>query len=357
MGYVELNKVTKRFDDVVAVRDLDLEVQKGEFLSILGPSGCGKTTILRMIAGLEKPTHGLIRVGGKIVNSTKESLFVPPRERNIGMVFQSYALWPHKDIWKNLVYPLQIKKLDAQVISQKISEMLKLVHMEGYGKRYPHQLSGGQQQRIAIARALIANPNVLLMDEPLSNLDAKLREEMRFEIKEIQKHTKITIIYVTHDYAEAMTMSDRVAVLFAGKIQQVDTSLRIYQRPTNESVADFVGLINLLRAKILQSYKNEVTLVLRDSTNQSPIQYTLPFEPESDQVVLAIRPEHVKITRRPTPVSGTIVRKAYGGERVDYWINIGTKEVRARLDSTQEDFEVKDSVNIEFSHIWFFSST
>jgi iron(III) transport system ATP-binding protein len=356
MSYVELREITKQFGDMTVVKNLDLVVQKGEFVSLLGPSGCGKTTILRMIAGLEQPTYGSIRIGGKVVNSTKDSIFVQARVRNIGMVFQSYALWPHMTIEKNLAYPLRIRKLNSQEIAQKIKAMLKLIHMEGYEKRYPHQLSGGQQQRISIARALIANPDVLLMDEPLSNLDAKLREDMRLEIKELQKRTQITIIYVTHDHAEAMTISDKVAIILEGKIQQFNTPPIIYQQPINELVANFVGLINLLDAKIVKKQKHTVTLCLSDFTDHPNIECSLPFEPESDHLVIAIRPEQIIFTGTITPFSGTIVKKAYGGERTDYWINIGKKEVRVRLDSSQDEFNVKDSVNIDLKQMWFFKA-
>ena len=207
MAQVILKNLTKVFDKFTAVKDFSAKVEDGKFITLLGPSGCGKTTTLRMIAGFIEPTVGEIMIGKNIVYRSKE-FFVPPENRNIGMVFQSYAVWPHMNLLDNVSYPLKIKKISKKERYAEAEQTLELVELEGMGKRYPHQLSGGEQQRVALARALIVDPYVMLLDEPLSNLDAKLREQMRFEIKELQKKTKVTIIYVTHDQAEAMAMSD-----------------------------------------------------------------------------------------------------------------------------------------------------
>ena len=215
MAEVRIEHVFKRFGAVTAVNDFDLVVKDGEFVSILGPSGCGKTTTLRMIAGFERATEGEIYIGDHCVSSSVKGSFAPPEKRDIGMVFQSYAVWPHMTVAENVGYPLKIQKVDKKEREERVQKMLELVHLGEYSKRYPHQLSGGQQQRVALARALVAQPGLLLLDEPLSNLDAKLRESMRFEILAIQKELGITVVYVTHDQGEAMAMSDRVVVMSA----------------------------------------------------------------------------------------------------------------------------------------------
>ncbi|MCR4927677.1 MAG: ABC transporter ATP-binding protein, partial [Lachnospiraceae bacterium] len=231
MAVITIDHVTKSFGKVEVLKEFTSEFADGEFITLLGPSGCGKTTMLRMLAGFERPTSGSIMINGKTMSSDKE--FVPPEKRGIGMVFQSYAVWPHMNVFKNVAYPLKIRKLAKEKIKEKVDRILEVVHLTQYATRMPSELSGGQQQRVALARALVAEPEVLLLDEPLSNLDAKLREEMRFEIKEIQKRLGINVVYVTHDQAEAMTMSDRVFVLNAGVVQQVGTPEEIYRHPVN----------------------------------------------------------------------------------------------------------------------------
>jgi iron(III) transport system ATP-binding protein len=250
MAEVRIEHVFKRFGAVTAVNDFDLVVKDGEFVSILGPSGCGKTTTLRMIAGFERATEGEIYIGDHCVSSSVKGSFAPPEKRDIGMVFQSYAVWPHMTVAENVGYPLKIQKVDKKEREERVQKMLELVHLGEYSKRYPHQLSGGQQQRVALARALVAQPGLLLLDEPLSNLDAKLRESMRFEILAIQKELGITVVYVTHDQGEAMAMSDRVVVMSAGVVQQIGAPHEIYTKPANKMVADFIGLVNLLMARL-----------------------------------------------------------------------------------------------------------
>lgn len=225
MSQVKLEHLYKRFGNVTAVGDFNLDVKDGEFISFLGPSGCGKTTTLRMIAGFERPTEGSIILGDTVVSSASEGLFMAPEKRDIGMVFQSYAVWPHMTVAENVAYPLKIQGVSKAERDRRVEEALKMVHLDQYGRRYPNQLSGGQQQRVALARALIAHPGLLLLDEPLSNLDAKLRESMRFEISTLQKELGITVIYVTHDQSEAMTMSDRIVVMNGGESSRLDALL------------------------------------------------------------------------------------------------------------------------------------
>jgi ABC-type sugar transport system ATPase subunit len=255
MAMIEIDGLSKRFGGVTAVDNLSLAVDSGEFLTLLGPSGCGKTTVLRMIAGLEIPDGGKIRIGGKTVFSAKQGLFVSPGKRGIGLVFQSYALWPHMTVRQNVAFGLEIRKVAPGEREREVAEALAYMRLDGMENRYPQQMSGGQQQRVALARMLVARPGVFLMDEPLSNLDAKLRIEMRAEIKRLHREAKATTVYVTHDQTEALTLSSRVAVMERGKLMQVAPPREIYRRPANLFVADFVGspTINLIPGKIVRN--------------------------------------------------------------------------------------------------------
>jgi multiple sugar transport system ATP-binding protein len=254
MAMIEIEGLTKRFGGVTAVDNLSLAVDAGEFLTLLGPSGCGKTTVLRMIAGLEVPDAGEIRIGGKTVFSARRGLFVSPGKRGIGLVFQSYALWPHMTVRQNVAFGLEIRKVGAEEMKRAVAEALAYMRLEGMDDRYPQQMSGGQQQRVALARMLVARPGLFLMDEPLSNLDAKLRIEMRAEIKRLHREAEATTVYVTHDQTEALTLSSRVAVMEGGKVMQVAPPREIYRRPASLFVADFIGspTINLIPGKIVR---------------------------------------------------------------------------------------------------------
>src|SRR5512147_569314 len=244
MMNIQLKDMVKRFGTLEAVSHVSLDIRDGELFTLLGPSGCGKTTILRLIGGFHKPDHGEIYFEGKPVSP------LPPYERNIGMVFQNYALWPHMTISNNIAYGLKLKRFSGSEIAEKISRALKLVNLTGLENRYPGQLSGGQQQRVALARALVLNPDVLLLDEPLSNLDAKIRIQVRAEIRKLQKELGITTIYVTHDQEEALTLSDQIAVIHQGKIQQIGSPRDLYARPENPFVADFIGINNLIPGEV-----------------------------------------------------------------------------------------------------------
>jgi putative spermidine/putrescine transport system ATP-binding protein len=245
MAYLELSHINKEFAKAVAVNDFNLSAEQGEFVSFLGPSGCGKTTTLRMIAGFELPTAGKIQIDGK------DLTFVPPNKRNVGMVFQSYALFPNMTVAGNIAYGLKVSGKPGAEIKQRVDEMLALIHMDGFSGRYPSQISGGQQQRVALARALAIRPRVLLLDEPLSALDAKIRVELRQEIRRIQQQLGITTIYVTHDQEEALSISDRIVVMSEGKIEQIGSSSEIYNFPKTEFVANFVGQLNLLPVDVV----------------------------------------------------------------------------------------------------------
>ena len=318
MSEVRIEHVFKRFGGVTAVNDFNLTVKDGEFVSILGPSGCGKTTTLRMIAGFERATEGEIYIGDNCVSSSEKGTFAPPEKRDIGMVFQSYAVWPHMTVAENVGYPLKIQKVDKETRAKRVQEMLELVHLGEYGERYPHQLSGGQQQRVALARALVAQPGLLLLDEPLSNLDAKLRESMRFEILSIQKKLNITVVYVTHDQGEAMAMSDRVVVMSKGVVQQIGHPHEIYTNPANKMVADFIGLVNFIPGEA----KGDRVFI--KGTNVS---FPNPTDITGDATI-AVRPENISISANGGQLEGTMVARFYLGDAVDYRVQCGENMIR-----------------------------
>ncbi|MBA4386191.1 MAG: spermidine/putrescine ABC transporter ATP-binding protein [Anaerolinea sp.] len=284
MAFLSLSNISKVFGSTAAVEDFNLEVEKGEFVSFLGPSGCGKTTTLRMIAGFELPTTGSITLDGEDIT------YKSPNQRNVGMVFQSYALFPNLTIGQNIGFGLQVRKVPEADIKKKVDEMLNLVHLESHINKYPYQLSGGQQQRIALTRALAINPRVLLLDEPLSALDAKIRVELRLEIRRIQQTMGITTIYVTHDQEEALLISDRVVVMSQGLMEQVGTPANIYNFPSSEFVAQFVGQLNML--PVTQVDLKENTCVL--AGQKVKFEHS-PERKISDSPRLAIRPEELQI--------------------------------------------------------------
>mgnify|MGYP000545347899 CR=1 FL=1 len=329
MTSVRIVDLVKVFGEVVAVDHISLDVGDGEFVTLLGPSGCGKTTTLRCIAGLETPTSGEIYLGDRLVSSPAKNVHVPPEKRNMGMVFQSYAVWPHMTVFDNVAYPLKLKKMPKDEIKERVRRILELVKLSGLEQRYPHQLSGGQQQRVALARALVMEPEVLLLDEPLSNLDAKLREEMRFELKDLQRKLGVTIVYVTHDQAEAMAMSDRIAVMNRGKIRQVGTPVEIYRRPADSFVAGFIGLANFLKFDRVdfEGDRAKVTVFGKVTLDCAP-----PLKGGEGDLLLVVRPSDIEILREPHPntVEGTITRVSFLGDIVDYRVQVGDQEVRVQ---------------------------
>ncbi len=291
---ITVKHLTKHFGSVVAVDDLSLTVEPGSFLTLLGPSGCGKTTLLRCIAGLEDPDGGEIFIGDKLVFSHAQGISVPSSKRDLGLVFQNYALWPHMTVRKNMTFALEVRKLSKQEMDERVKESLQEMRMAGYEDRYPREMSGGQQQRIALARMLAYRPKVFLMDEPLSNLDARLRMDMRAEVKHLHHAAKATTLYVTHDQVEALTMSTHIAVMKEGVLQQVDVPDRVYHYPANLFVADFIGnpKVNLLNA-----------VVKGNTVDLGDFQIEMDTSGAPDQVVVAIRPEDVTISTEPVPGS------------------------------------------------------
>ena len=316
MATVTIKHITKAFGDNVVLKEFNETFQEGEFITLLGPSGCGKTTMLRIIAGFEKPTSGELYIDDQLVSGGKT--FVPPEKRSIGMVFQSYAVWPHMNVFDNVAYPLRIKKESKQKIKEAVDRVLAIVHLSQYAERFPNQLSGGQQQRVALARALVAAPKLLLLDEPLSNLDAKLRESMRFEIKEIQKQLGITVVYVTHDQTEAMAMSDRIFLINRGVVQQCGTPEEIYNHPANQFVADFLGKVDFFKGEVQNG-----RILFTGMNGQS-----IPYDgPRTGKVEVAVRPENLYFSE-DGELEGRLESQYYLGDVDDCRVRVGEILVR-----------------------------
>ena len=335
MSTVTIKNVSKTFGTNTVLREFNEVFKDGEFVTLLGPSGCGKTTMLRIVAGFERPTTGEVYIGDQLVSGGKT--FIQPEKRNIGMVFQSYAVWPHMNVFDNVVYPLTIKKMPKAAMKEKVDRVLEIVHLSQYAERFPNQLSGGQQQRIALARALVAEPRLLLLDEPLSNLDAKLRESMRFEIKEIQKQLGITVIYVTHDQTEAMAMSDRIFLINRGVVQQSGSPDEIYNHPANQFVADFLGKVDFIKGVA------EEGSILIAGTDQR-VRYT---GDKRGKVELAVRPENIKFSGENAELHGKIISQYYLGDVNDCRVNVGGQTVRVIADPyTFRELHIGDEVGL-----------
>ena len=333
MATVSLYALTKKFTGMAAVDDLNLEIKDGEFVSLLGPSGCGKTTTLRLLAGFLQPDGGEIRVDGNVISSP--SLLVPPERRNMSMIFQSYAVWPHMTVFQNVAYGLKFKKLAKQATLEKVERLLRVVHLEALKDRYPGELSGGQQQRVALARALVVEPQILLLDEPLSNLDANLREEMRFEIRRLHEEFGITTIYVTHDQGEAMVASDRIADMNKGKIIQVGAPQEIFDEPRTRFVAEFIGKTNILPGRL--EGENKVRLAAGLSVKVAP-----PANIGGGDTFVCIRPHNLVLVgseseardlagRGYNVFSGMIQRRIYFGDAIDYLIGLAPNGAALRV--------------------------
>jgi iron(III) transport system ATP-binding protein len=306
-----LNKVFTSPDGgtMAAVKDVTLEIGAGKLVTLLGPSGCGKTTLLRMIAGFEEPTSGDILFGDRRMND------VPPNRRDTAMVFQSYAIFPHLDVFENVAFGLRLRKLAASEVEARVERVLELTGLTGYAERSPNQLSGGQQQRVALARSIVMEPRVLLFDEPLSNLDAKLREQMRVEIRELQQRVGITSIYVTHDQIEAMSISDEIVVMKAGAVEQRGTPHAIYARPVNRFVADFIGKANFVEATVRDATSVDIAgtpIAVAEIGNRSV----------GMSVTLVVRPEAVRLSRDAGALTGTVRRVMFLGSLAEYLVSV-----------------------------------
>ncbi len=320
--FIRIEHLTKAFGKTVAADDLSLTVDKGSFTTLLGPSGCGKTTALRLIAGFAQPDKGQIYIGEQLIND------VPPHQREVAMVFQSYALFPHLNVFNNIAYGLKLRKVSRSKRKERVEEVLKLVELQGMEDRQISQLSGGQQQRVALSRALAISPKVLLMDEPLSNLDAKLRVSVRNQIRAIQQRLGITTIYVTHDQEEAFSLSDRIAIMRDGRLQQIGTSWEIYHNPRNQFVADFMGMTNFVKAKIETVDKESVVLNTPGGRLVMFREKGLEFSIGQD-ILVTIRSEgieankHTPVPRGDNTLKGEVKQYSYTGKTVKYWVNVG----------------------------------
>src|SRR3954454_9184792 len=306
MAGITIRGLSKSFGanaEVAAVNDIDLDIKDNSFVTLLGPSGCGKTTTLRLLAGYIIPDHGTIEVGGRQLSSA--GAVVPPESRGMGMVFQNYAVWPHKTVFENVVFGLKLRKVPATEARKKVENTLAMVNLSGLGNRYPNELSGGQQQRVAPARSLVVDPDILLLDEPLSNLDAKLRERMRSELKELQRRTGITFVYVTHDQAEALALSDQIAVMSAGRVQQFGSPFDVYAHPSNRMVADFMGLVNLVPGTVRSVADGRASVVAGDLTLDvaAPAGFAL-----GESVDVAIRPENIRLNASSGAAAGKLAK-------------------------------------------------
>lgn len=328
MADVELIELQRHYGDVKVVDGVSAHVKAGEFVSFLGPSGCGKTTTLRMVAGLDEPVGGEIRIGGELVSAPARGVHIPPERRRIGMVFQTYALWPHMTVAENVAYPLRLAGVSPGDISVRVQKCLDMVHLGTLSDRAPDELSGGQQQRVALARALVVEPTVLLLDEPLSNLDATLREEMRFEIKDLQVRLGITVVLVTHDQGEAFAMSDRIMVMNKGRIAQMGSPAEIYRCPADLFVAGFVGIANLAHGTVGDS--NQVLLdgSVRSAATSSPCGLA-----PGTRVQVAIRPESVSIAPEATAgLKAVVERVTFLGDREDLQVRCVDRSWRIQRD-------------------------
>jgi iron(III) transport system ATP-binding protein len=348
MAGIRLEGVTKRFGTVMAVHGVTLEIADREFVTLLGPSGCGKTTLLRVIAGFAAPDAGTIRAGDEVLSTP--AAVVPPERRGMGMVFQNYAVWPHKTVYENVAFGLEIRRVRRAEARARVARVLDLVTLGGMEDRYPNQLSGGQQQRVALARSLVVEPGILLLDEPLSNLDAKLRERMRWELKELQRRTAITFVYVTHDQSEAMALSDRIAVMHDGTLQQLGRPRDVYTRPANRTVADFMGLVNLVPGRVTRAAGDLSTVTVG---SHHALRVPLPAGAHEGQAVqVAIRPENVHLVAGgespPEAIAAKIVEATFLGNLTDCHVTLddGTRlRVQAEPGETPE---VGQRVHVRF---------
>lgn len=346
-NYLVLTNLCKTFGsgntEVTAVDNIDINVRQGELVTLLGPSGCGKTTTLRMIAGFENPSDGDILIDGESIIAT------PPNKRPTTMVFQNYALFPHMNVGENIGYGLKILKTKHEIISQRTNDIMRLVGLSGMGKRSPAQLSGGQQQRVSLGRSLIMEPKVLLFDEPLSNLDAKLRVSTRLEIRKLQRRLKITSVYVTHDQEEAMTIADRIVIMNDGKIQQIGSPKEIYAHPANRFVADFIGKANFLDGIVTGKFKTDrIEVEIMGQKIMAP----LPAHSFSggDRVLIVARPESIELSPKTTgSLTGVIQETVYLGSEMIYEVKLGDTLLNVDLPNPMEHigFESGDEVNVQ----------
>lgn len=341
MAELVVRNLTKRFGQVEAIKDVSFEVADGEFLTLLGPSGCGKSTTLGAIAGLDRPTGGLIRAGETVFFDGAANRFLPPEARNCGLVFQSYALWPHMTVYANLAFPLRLRRVPRAEREKAIEQTLALVEMTDYADRYPYQLSGGQQQRVALARTLVYRPTLLLLDEPLSNLDAKLRDKARVWLSEMQRRVRLTTIYVTHDQTEALALSDRIAVMDQGRLVQLGTPKEVYGAPATPFVADFIGNSNFFKATIESAPVAGRARARLASGHVVEIAARAGHLP-GKEITLAAKPEAIRLGKPGTDegIRAEVISRSYLGARWQYQIAMAGEILRAESDRDVEGGDV-----------------
>ena len=349
IGVLEFRDVVKSFGRVNAVDGVNFTVQRGEIFTLLGPSGCGKTTTLRLVAGLEEPDRGEISIAGNTVAAPARGIYLPPEKRQLGMVFQSYAIWPHLSVFENVAFPLRVRRESNEIVQRRVTHALDIVGLGGFAERGATQLSGGQQQRVALARALVYEPEILLLDEPLSNLDAKLREQMRVEIRALQLKLGLTVLYVTHDQAEAMTLSDRIAVVNRGRFEQVGTPEQVYETPANPFIAEFLGNTVSFSGKIIKT-ESGCWIELADGAGRCQIGAAASVDLTHGTLARVFtRPEDVEIhavgSVTGNYVTGTIEQVAYLGDHLEYHVRVATTAIIVQA-AKKKRFRVGDSVQL-----------
>lgn len=358
MSFLRIQNLYKTFNRVVAVDRLNLDIHESEFFTLLGSSGCGKTTTLRLIGGLEKPDGGEIHLGTRCLASHHQKIFIKPEKRDMGMVFQSYALWPHMTVFENVAYPLKLRGIRGTAAEKKVAQVLGLVGLSGLEERPAPALSGGQQQRVALARALVFSPHILLLDEPLSNLDAQLREDMRRELRSLQQRLKINVLFVTHDQIEALSLSDRIAIMKAGQVQQVGTPEEVYYKPATPFVRDFLGKTFLLPGKVLGVTDQRIEIEIQQvgasrlSIERNNVSRCGNGGPKPGQAVMvAIRPEKIEMWGRPPEGRANMIpahlqAAQFLGDRYEYTVALGA-ETRVLVSAVSQPLKTGEKVFLE----------
>ena len=359
MSFLKLHDLHKRFGTVNAVNGVSLEIHEGEFFTLLGPSGCGKTTTLRMVGGLEEPDQGEIHLGDSCLVSTSKGLFINPEKRNMGMVFQSYALWPHMTVFENVAYPLKLRWMKRVEIRQKVMASLDLVGLAGLEDRPIPALSGGQQQRVALARALVFSPRVLLLDEPLSNLDAQLRDEMRRELKALQRRVKVTVLFVTHDQIEALSLSDRIGIMNKGQLEQVGSPEEVYNKPETSFARDFLGKNFIVMGKVVEI--GDMVQVEPHGMKGTPLWVDHTNIPSSvsdglgqgREVIVSIRPDHIRAwdsapNGKRNILHATLEGVHFLGDRYEYTVSMGS-DTRVLILPASQVFKVGQAIFLELT--------
>ena len=352
-AFLKVENLSKRFGDHQAIDNISFEIEEKKLFVLLGPSGCGKTTTLRCIGGLEKPDSGNINIKNETVSNSEEQIFVPAEKRGMGMVAQSYAIWPHMSVFENIAFPLRMAKFDKNLLRGRVEEALDMVQLKGLGARNATDLSGGQQQRVALARAIVGRPKLLLFDEPLSNLDAKLREQMRYLLKEIQTEIGITAVYVTHDQSEAMGLGDELIVMNNGKIEQSDQAKSLYNNPKTKFVGEFIGTANMIEGDVIRKEGNSCKISLKNNTNEVIITARMSGNSVSEKAVLLFRPEWISIVKKTkdkpeNSIDGVVKTYQYLGDRSELIIETEFVDIKASVLDDNE-YTLGDKVTIKIN--------